>query len=54
MIEGRAAELLRLKRSLNSRVRILADVHVKHAYPLYNLPTELVAQDLAEREELMP
>jgi len=49
VIEGRAAELLRLKRSLNSRVRILADVHVKHAYPLYNLPTELVAQDLAER-----
>lgn len=49
IIEGRAAELLRLKRSLNSNVEIFADIHVKHAYPLYNLPIELAAQDLAER-----
>ncbi|ARM75372.1 BtpA/SgcQ family protein [Acidianus manzaensis] len=49
IIEGKAAELLRLKRSLNSNVKIFADIHVKHAYPLYNLPIELAAQDLAER-----
>ncbi|MCG3109160.1 hypothetical protein L3N51_01450 [Metallosphaera sp. J1] len=49
VVEGRAAELLRWKRYLNSGVKIFADVHVKHAYPLYNLPVELVAQDMAER-----
>jgi membrane complex biogenesis BtpA family protein len=49
IIEGKAAELLRLKRFLNSNVMIFADIHVKHAYPLYNLPIELAAQDLAER-----
>lgn len=49
IIEGRAAELLRLKRSLNSNIEVFADIHVKHAYPLYNLPIELAAQDLAER-----
>jgi len=49
IIEGKAAELLRLKRYLNSKVMIAADIHVKHAYPLYNLPIEIAAQDLAER-----
>ena len=49
IIEGRAAEIMRLKRYLNSNVMIAADIHVKHAYPLYNLPIELAAQDLAER-----
>ncbi|QGR19631.1 BtpA/SgcQ family protein [Stygiolobus azoricus] len=49
IIEGKAAEVLRLKKFLNSNVMIAADIHVKHAYPLYNLPIELAAQDLAER-----
>jgi len=49
IIEGKAADLLRLKRYLNSKVMIAADIHVKHAYPLYNLPIEIAAQDLAER-----
>lgn len=44
-----AAEILRLKKFLNSSVTIAADIHVKHAYPLYNLPIELAAQDVAER-----
>ncbi len=49
IIEGKAAELLRLKRYLNSPVMIAGDIHVKHAYPLYNLPIELASRDLAER-----
>jgi len=49
IIEGKAADLLRLKKYLNSKVMIAGDIHVKHAYPLYNLPIELAAQDLAER-----
>lgn len=33
LIEGRAAETLRLRESLRADVAILADVHVKHAVP---------------------
>ncbi|QGA55313.1 BtpA/SgcQ family protein [Sulfolobus sp. E5-1-F] len=49
IIEGRGAELLRDKRYLNSNIKIYADVHVKHAYPLYNVDIEIAAEDLAER-----
>lgn len=49
IIEGCGAELARLKKALNSEVLIFADVHVKHAYPLYNVPIEIAAMDLAER-----
>jgi membrane complex biogenesis BtpA family protein len=49
IIEGCAAPLARLRRSLGSEVLVLGDVHVKHAYPLFNVPIEDAARDLAER-----
>ena len=49
IVEGIAAELLRKKRHLNSDVRILADVHVKYAKPLYERPITLSAKELIER-----
>ena len=49
LIEGRGYEVLRLRRYLNADVKIFADVHVKHAFPLYNVPIDVAAQDLAER-----
>jgi uncharacterized protein len=49
IIEGCAAPLARLRRSLASDVLVLGDVHVKHAYPLFNVPIEDAARDLAER-----
>jgi membrane complex biogenesis BtpA family protein len=49
IIQGCAAELARLRRSLDSEVLIFGDVHVKHAHPLFDVPIEHAAQDLAER-----
>lgn len=49
IIQGCAAELARLRRSLDSSVAILGDVHVKHAHPLFDVAIEYAAQDLAER-----
>jgi membrane complex biogenesis BtpA family protein len=49
IIEGCAAPLARLRRSLDAEVLILADVHVKHAHPLFDVPIEDAARDLAER-----
>jgi membrane complex biogenesis BtpA family protein len=49
IIQGCAAELARLRHSLDRRVHIFGDVHVKHAYPLFNVPIEDAAKDLAER-----
>jgi membrane complex biogenesis BtpA family protein len=49
IIQGCAAELARLRRSLGSKVLIFGDVHVKHAHPLFDVPIEYAAQDLAER-----
>jgi uncharacterized protein len=49
IIEGCAAELTRLRRALGSEVLIFGDVHVKHAHPLFDVPIEYAAQDLAER-----
>lgn len=49
IIEGCAAKLMRLKKSLNSEVLVFGDVHVKHAYPIFNVAIEYAAQDLAER-----
>ncbi|MDG6899063.1 MAG: BtpA/SgcQ family protein [Nitrososphaerota archaeon] len=49
IIEGCAARVARLKRALGSSVIILGDVHVKHAYPIFNVEIEYAAQDLAER-----
>lgn len=36
IIEGAALETIKLKEELGSSVKILADIHVKHAYPLGN------------------
>jgi len=49
IIEGCAAELLRLRRELGAQVLILGDVHVKHAHPIFDVPIEDAASDLAER-----
>jgi len=49
IIQGCAAELARLRAGLDRRVLICGDIHVKHAYPLYNVPIEDAAKDLAER-----
>ena len=49
IIQGCAAELARLRRSLDHDVAVLGDVHVKHAAPLFDVPIEDAAADLAER-----
>lgn len=49
IIEGCAAKLLRLKKLLSSQVLIFGDVHVKHAYPIYNVDIIQAAADLSER-----
>ena len=49
VIEGRAAELLRLRAALAPHVRIFADVRVKHARPLAPRPLEQEVHDLVHR-----
>jgi uncharacterized protein len=49
IIEGCAARVARLKKELDSNVLVFGDVHVKHAYPIFNVEIEYAAQDLAER-----
>jgi membrane complex biogenesis BtpA family protein len=49
IIQGCAAELARLRASLDRRVLICGDIHVKHAHPLYDVPIDDAAKDLAER-----
>jgi hypothetical protein len=49
IIQGCAAELARLRHSLDRDVAVLGDVHVKHAAPLFDVPIEDAAADLAER-----
>jgi hypothetical protein len=49
IIQGCSAELARLRRTLEHDVAILGDVHVKHASPLFDVPFEDAAADLAER-----
>lgn len=49
IIQGKAHETLRLRKYLNSKVLIFADVHVKHATPLVDRDIELEARELAER-----
>jgi hypothetical protein len=48
-IVGRAAEVVRLRRSLAPDVRILADVLVKHAVPPAGITLERAAEETAER-----
>lgn len=49
MIEGNAYETVRLRPRLAPEARIFADVHVKHAAPLADLPIEIAARDTVER-----
>ncbi len=49
LIEGRAHETLRTRRHLCPQVKILADVHVKHAVPLSDWPIEIAARDTFHR-----
>ncbi len=49
IIEGCAAELLRMRRNLNSNVAILADIDVKHAAPLAPLDPTQSAKDTVIR-----
>jgi membrane complex biogenesis BtpA family protein len=50
IIEGRAAETLRLRKSLGAdAIQIWADVDVKHSAPLAPRPIEEEAQELSER-----
>jgi membrane complex biogenesis BtpA family protein len=49
IVEGRAKETLALRRRLGSNVLILADVHVKHARPLADVPIDEAAADAVER-----
>ena len=49
IIEGCSAKVARLKKELGSQVLVFGDVHVKHAYPIFNVEIEYAAQDLAER-----
>jgi uncharacterized protein len=49
IIQGCAAELARLRVTLDRDIAVFGDVHVKHSYPLFNVPIEDAAKDLAER-----
>jgi membrane complex biogenesis BtpA family protein len=49
IIQGCAADLARLRTTLDHDVAILGDIHVKHAAPLFDVPIEDAAADLAER-----
>lgn len=49
VIEGRAFEVLRARRALAPGVKILADVHVKHAAPMAPMPIAQAALDTVER-----
>jgi membrane complex biogenesis BtpA family protein len=49
LVEGRAADTLRLRRMLGSAIAILADVHVKHAVPLAPTPIAAAARDAVLR-----
>jgi membrane complex biogenesis BtpA family protein len=49
VIEGRAAETLRLRRDLGAAVEIWADVHVKHGRSLAHATTAREAEDAVHR-----
>lgn len=49
IIQGRAAELMRMRGALGARVAVWADVLVKHAVPLGSRDPGEVARDLKER-----
>jgi uncharacterized protein len=49
MIEGRAGDTLRFRERLGSRIKILADVHVKHATPISPTDITQAAEEAAYR-----
>ncbi len=49
LLQGRAAEVVRERRTLAPQARILADVRVKHAVPLAERPLADEVADLVER-----
>jgi len=49
IVEGRAAETLRLRAALGASVAIWADVHVKHGRPLSHETIEAEAEDAVRR-----
>jgi membrane complex biogenesis BtpA family protein len=49
VIEGRAAETLRLRRALGAALQIWADVHVKHGQPLSHATVAREAEDAVHR-----
>jgi len=49
LIDGEAARLCAYRKLLGAKVAILADLLVKHAVPLAEIPLEVAARDLAER-----
>lgn len=49
LIEGKAQELQRYRKELNSNIAIFADVLVKHAYPLGISNLSVAVQDTVER-----
>ena len=49
IVEGQAAATLRERATLKSRVKIAADVHVKHGRPLHSDDIGSAAADLVER-----
>jgi hypothetical protein len=49
ILQGQSHETLRLRSCLNSAVKILADVRVKHATPIADRGLRIEAQDLQDR-----
>ncbi|CCC80987.1 BtpA/SgcQ family protein [Thermoproteus tenax] len=49
LLEPVAREIAEVQARLKSAVKILADVHVKHGWPLHGRPLREVAEDCAER-----
>jgi membrane complex biogenesis BtpA family protein len=49
IIEGSACAVTRLRSQLAPSAKVLADIHVKHASPLANVPLEIAARDTVER-----
>lgn len=49
IVQGRAYETLRKRKSLGAQVLVFADVAVKHAAPIANITLDIEARDLSER-----
>jgi len=49
MMDSIAADVLRFRKYLEANVKIFADVHIKHSYPLMQRPIEHAAEDCRER-----